>query len=694
MTSPMVRCFQSQKWMPLLILAAGLAVYSGTFSHPFLFDDAVVVTENADVYRLLPLRLDSRCVADFTFRLNYALHGFNVAGYHLVNLLIHICTGLLLFGVVRRTLERMVHGSWFMVGRGETSRVASQTINHSSHEARRATWEQPSTIALLAALLWVVHPMNTQAVTYISQRYESLMGMFYLLTLYCFVRGVQAVRPRRWFNGAIVACAMGMGTKEVMVSAPIMVLLYDLAFVSSSVRDLKQRWKFHAACFATLGIFAMLQVAFAARVAGLATLPDRVADVSPWLYLATEAEVILHYLRLALVPTRLCFDYAWPYATSVDASRLLLMAVVGGVGGATLVAWLRGRRRVAYLGFWFFVVLGPTSSVLPLPAAAVEHRMYVPLMAVSTLAVLLVCGAARAVGRWLGSLRRMGVTATVLCALWIASFGWFSFQRNRVYASEGSVWQDTLLKASENQRARVGYGIALMGQGRPQDAETQFRMVVDSLGSGASNRTSLSRAYAGLGALAFGRGRFEQAAVWFRAALAAAPANTGARNNLGVCLKRMGLLDNAMAQWRRSLALTGNNPQAHYLLADAYRSLAQPARAVMHYEATRALRQEWIHPRIALAWVLASSSDAAVRDPGRATALATKLMEAGDRLTPPQRVRVLDVLGIAAAADGEFDVAVQRTEAALQMAEQIGVSGMEAVVERVQRYQKGRPYRE
>ena len=170
--------------------------------------------------------LKSRMIGALSFKLNYALSGFQYTDYHLVNLVIHVLAGILLYGVIRRTLMssslRAVYGSG-------------------------AHW-----LALIAALLWTVHPLQTESGTYICQRFESLMGMFYLLTLYCFIRASDSPRKHLWYCVAVLVCSLGMATKEIMVTAPVIVLAYDYVFLSRSMRELwRTRKAIHAALFST-----------------------------------------------------------------------------------------------------------------------------------------------------------------------------------------------------------------------------------------------------------------------------------------------------------------------------------------------------------------------------------------------------------------------------------------------------------
>jgi len=277
----------------LLILAA-LAVYRNSFAGPFIFDDALSIQENATIRHLWPIwqplspphdgfiTVAGRPIINLSLAVNYAGGGYDVWGYHALNLAVHILAGLALFGIVRRTLLRpRFNGRFDAVADG---------------------------LAFAVALLWMVHPLQTESVTYIVQRAESIMGLFYLLTLYFFIRGADSARSRWWYVLCVIACALGMASKEVMASAPLMVMLYDRTFVSGSFRETWRRhWKLYVALAGTWVVLGYLMFFTANYGNDLAN--TRLQWVGRWAYLLTEPGVILHYLQLSVWPHPLCFDY-------------------------------------------------------------------------------------------------------------------------------------------------------------------------------------------------------------------------------------------------------------------------------------------------------------------------------------------------------------------------------------------------
>ena len=275
------------------------------------------------------------------------------------------------------------------------------------------------------------------------------MGLFYFLTLYCFVRGVTSARATFWYVGSVLACLLGMACKEVMVSAPLVVLLYDRTFCAGSFREAwRRRYVLYLALAGTWLLLGWLVVS-TGRLSVAADAFWR-RQFTWWSYLWTQPGVIIHYLRLALWPSGLCLDYGWPAARSV--AEVFLPAVLV-IGLFVLTVWALVQRPAwGFLGVWFFAILAPTSSFLPLAHAAFEHRMYLPLAAVVT---ALVVGGFLA-GGWLvrrgliSSLAAQVIGGTLVVFV-VAALGTLTFDRNLDYTSDLAIWANTVTKAANNR---------------------------------------------------------------------------------------------------------------------------------------------------------------------------------------------------------------------------------------------------
>ena len=546
-----------------IVVAVALAAYLNSFRGQFIFDDHRSIVESPRIRRLGPpwkYFTVNRPVVELSLALNYRLGGLDVRGYHAVNLAVHLAAALALFGIVRRTL-----GSRRLGG--------------------RFAGAEPY-LAGAAAAIWAVHPLNTQAVTYIVQRAESLAGMFYLLSLYCTIRGTEGGRSRRrWFAAAVAACALGMGTKEIVVTAPLAVLLYDATFLAGSLRRaLRKRRGLYTALAATwLIIVYRLVVLPAPKGAGFG-----LKDLGPWRYALTQLGVITHYLRLSFWPEPLVFDYRWPVA---GGFRDVLggAAVVGTLLGLT--AWALFRRRAwGFLGAWFFLVLAPSSSIMPIADVAFEHRMYLSLAAV---VVAVVAGAyllgrvvlrrvvaTASVRRWLGVFAGGSAVLAVTTALGIATV-----RRNRDYRSEIAMWRDTAAKQPGNFRAQMNWGLALKRSGRIDEAIERYREALKI-------KPDYAQAHCNLGAALILNGELEAAVREFSLAVKCDPQLTDAHNNLGAVRAGQGRIDEAIEHYRRALRTNPSAIQARCNLGEALIRKGQYAQALEQFKVALRLRPD------------------------------------------------------------------------------------------------------
>jgi Tfp pilus assembly protein PilF len=598
-----------------VIVVAALLAYANSFDGVFVYDDEPAIVDNAAVQGLWPptrflggppdVTVTGRPVAALSFAINYVLARDvgAVRGYHAANVAIHVLAALTLFGVIRRTLAR--------TSLAPTNRCDDATV----------TW-----LALATALVWTVHPLQTAAVTYIVQRVESLMGLFYLLTLYGAIRSARDedsttighANPRPWWSAvAVITSALGMATKEPMVTAPIVVVLWDYVFDPD--RMWSRRWRLYAGLAGTWAILAAL-VATGPRPhsAGWSH------PLWPWqTYLATEASIVVHYLRLAVVPYPLVFDYEWRPVQSIVAvapQAVLLLFLLG------LTIWLLARRHPAgFAGAWFFLVLAPTSSVFPIVSeAAAEHRMYLPLASVAALAIT----GAYLLGRRAGWRTAPGVAAAAAATIFIA----MTASRNGDFSSAERLWGDTIAKRPANARAQTNFATPLLRSGRYADAEQHLRVAV-------AEQPNLAEAQADLG--------------------------------VSLCGQRK--CGEGIEHLQRAIAIDPSYGAAHHDLAEAYASQGRLGPAVAQYSTALALDPDNVMLLNRTAWILATAADDRLRDGARAVDLAEKAV----RLTGRQDAISLDTLAAADAESGHFDAALAAGEAALRLAR---ASGDRAIV--------------
>jgi len=579
-----------------MLLAVFLA-YSNSFSGEFVLDDNFSIFGNPTIHALWPLGLINgprnapvelhqlvyiRPFANFTFAINFALGALDPRGYHIVNLAIHAASTLLLFGILRRTFQAPL--------------LAEKLAAHS-------LW-----LAALCSLLWALHPIQTEAVNYTHQRVETLMAMFYLLTLYCWIRGAEG-GSKGWLVLAIASSFLGMSSKEAMATAPLMVFLYDGMFLARSYGEaLRKRWPWYLGLLLSAGWLLFLMVNSALRSTANFSLPvggarglSAAGNIAS--YAGTEPGVILYYLRLLVWPDPLVFYYNWPVAVTWPAVVWPGLVILLGVLAA---AWgLRRRRPWAYPIAWYLIVLSPSSSVVPLWGQYIwEYRVYLPSIAPIASAVVAVYLVLRELARH-GRQSLVAAAGGVVAVALLLAMGDATRHRNLVYRTARSLWQDTVLKVPDSALARSNFGSALVGEGRWEEAADQFRAAfpLDSNLADPHNnlgvylnrqgrfveaieqfqiavriKPTYAIAYYNLGLAFYNLRRFQEAVTAFGNSLRLDSRSAEVHNNMGAALLQLGRLEQAAEQFREAIRLAPDIPVLRDNLAAVERQLRAPSR--------------------------------------------------------------------------------------------------------------------
>jgi Flp pilus assembly protein TadD len=540
-----------------LIVVVGALTFANSLSAPFIYDDSAVIAENATirspslVTRLLTTPragapTAGRPLANFSFAVNYAIGGRDVGGYHVVNIAVHVMNALLLFGIIRRTLARL----------GE---------------------ERPDAIALVCALVWMVHPLQSEPVDYLSARTESMMALFFLLTLYSSIRARDASAPATWQVGAVIACALGTACKESMAVALPIVALYDRIFLFHSWTEaIRRRWPLYAGLAATgLELAWLISSSPRGSSAGWSPDPGLVAPVTPWVYLLNQAVMIAHYLRLTFWPSGMVLDYGVPRALTL-AQVAPQMALVALLGLLTIAALLRAPAA-GFLGAWFFVMLAPSSSVLPIHTeVGAERRMYLASIAI---VVLVAVG----VYRWASrrsplSTRVLAIAALVVVVALAAT----TVARNGEYASPLGMWR-TVVDRWPNGRARWALATQLKAAGRSDEVLPQLREAV----------LDYPEAHLGVGEELFEQKQYAEAVDELDTFIRLRPMHVNiidAHEFAGRALAAQGKVDEAIARFRLILTMVPKHAAAHGRLADLYFQHQRFAEAAAEYPAFLAAR--------------------------------------------------------------------------------------------------------
>jgi len=418
----------------LFVVGCTLAAFLNSLDGEFLMDDFAEILDNPLMespwppWRVMFIghELPSRPLPYLTFAIDHAIWGKQPFGYHLTNLVIHVVAALSLFFLTRTTLS--------------SPRLRDTFGNHAD------------ILAGLITSLWAVHPLNTQAVTYIYQRLECLAAMLCFFSLAAFAGAVARNWNGRWLTASVLASAAAMLSKETAVALPLMIASYEWLFCTTHP-PAGRRLRYYSALCSTWLVLGLQMVA----QAGLYHHTG-IFEGSPLDYFLTQPRVIFHYLRLAIWPTGFCFDLNWSILknwSDIVPSLVCMVAL-----GLTVAYGLVRRRTWAWPGVVFLLALAPSSSFLPLAAIAEEYRMYLALSAVVAMVVL---GIHTAIQNWApeGTPRTQlvrtfaGLSVAVLTLLVV-----LTQNRNKLYATPGGVWMETLEQGNGGTRSYWNIALA------------------------------------------------------------------------------------------------------------------------------------------------------------------------------------------------------------------------------------------
>lgn len=599
----------------ITLCALGALIYSNIFRCPFVFDSEIYISGNAGIRDLWNLKAvwdiaPTRFLAFLSFALNYHFHGLSVAGYHIVDLCVHLCAALLVWALVRLTLAAPL--------------MKGDPLS-----------ERPEPAALLCALVFVSHPLQTEAVTYIYQRTASMAALFYLLALCLYARArsleVSGAGRREWlapYALAWAAALAAMFTKEHTATLPAMIVLYEFCFFGHGPAGRRRALAFLAL------LPAVPLLLFLSRSAVVYDDVERFAGspASALAYAMTQPGVIASYLRMLVWPSGQNLDHdIRPVGSVLDwgfLSGLLAVAVL--LGAAALL--YRRRRLPAFGIFWFFLTLLPESSFVPMRDAMFEHRLYLPM---AGYAVFLVCGLLYA-ARGRQRLAAGALVVIVLCNSLAAH------RRNAVWKDGLSLWDDAARKSPGKARPRNNRGIAWQGRGDLEKAFADYKAATDLDPGYASARNNMgvilalqgktgeaddcflealrlnpdyASAHNNYGFQLARRGKAEEAAAHFREALRIKPDYAEAEDNWGLALAGQGRLQEGMAHFREALRLDPECAAAHYNLGVAMFGLGKAEEAAAHFREALRIKPDHSQARYNLGVVL-SGLGRAQADPG------------------------------------------------------------------------------
>jgi tetratricopeptide (TPR) repeat protein len=546
----------------IIIFSLVFIIYSNSFNVPFVFDDEQNIVYNPFIKDLgffvnsemfegiafdktfhdntVKDFFKSRIVGYFTFALNYNQHYFDVIGYHVINLLIHISNGILVYVLMIFTLQTPYFKGVF---------------------DNRALYSK--VLAIFPALIFISHPVQTQAVTYIVQRFASLATMFYLMSIVFYVKfrlqqedGIKCRSDKAkaiiLYVISILSAVLGMKTKEIVFTLPVMIIAYEYMFLNGQKRRR----------FLNIIPFILTMLIIPLTLIKVNAIGDAVSiasskDIRWWEYLFTQFRVVITYIRLLFVPINQNLDYDYPvYRTfwnfAVICSFMFHIAAIALGFYLYRKSRQSGReqlRLIAFGIFWFYVALSVESSIIPIADVIFEHRLYLPsvgfFMGISG---LIVFGAdkARVSNKVLVSLM-----VAVVVALSIATY-----KRNNVWRDEITLWEDVAQKSPN--KARAYYNLALLYNKRAYPIE----MVVEKYFKTISLKPDFAAPYNNLGIIYARHKQFDKALEAFSTAIRLNPNYVDAHNNLGFFYYTQGRYDLARKKYLEALKINSGFPQA------------------------------------------------------------------------------------------------------------------------------------
>lgn len=593
----------AQNFVPLLavlfiIIIVSSAVYYNSLSNPFQFDDEYYVSGNTSIRDIANIKEGFlrpkllvrhgwpsghyRPLVFASYALNYYFGGLNPSGYHLVNLFFHAGSAFLIFLIVKA-----MFGSRYEVksSREEIADVIANEAKQShfqiaSHPpgARNDGWTGLKFLAttgrggffaaLAAALIFLTTPFNSEVVNYITARSSVMCAFFYLLAFYFWIRfrNVVAVATTPYYLASLLFFLLAMLTKEIAITLPMILWLYDLYFVpvKSKVQHIKRLTAYLPFVLSVAIPYLVLRALFWGGV-----LPRFQRDIMVQLY--TEMPVLVKYWRLLVFPVGLSIDHYTTihrtfFTLPVAGSYALLMAIL------VLAIWLYNHkssewRIVSFFIIWFFVVLLPT-TIFPLNTILQENRGYLAAVSFATLAGIFSVKVLRPL---LGT--RLFI---ILFSLLIVIYSAGTISRNSVWRDDLSLWNDAIAKGSESVMAYTYLSKSYIGQGEYAKAEELLKKSIKLYPYDFYGHYNLSWVY-------YRTNRYDEALKEAETALKSLPSSYNTYLNMGLIYYAMGNLDKAIEHYKKSLEFYPDYAEAHFNLGVIYEESGQSDLAATHY---------------------------------------------------------------------------------------------------------------
>lgn len=575
----------------VVILLLGTLVYSNTFNVPFVYDDPYFIVKNKLIknfdYFILPSTVENtffgvhfknRIAAYFTLALNYKLGGLHVRGYHVFNLIVHLSNALLLY--------------WFVLLSFKTDFAKLDSVKHDpenpdfamkpGYTVSLAIFKTPRTMALFAALLFVSHPLMTEAVTYIIQRFSSLAAFFCLLSLCAYCRSRISVSPvAKWlfYILSVASSACAMKTKEYAFTLPLIITAFEFMFFEGKVgKGGKAGKRANRILYLVPILMTMLIIPvgnFSVRSISDVTSVYRETGmsgsglISRRQYLMTEFSVILTYLKLLIVPEGQNFDYDFPiYGKFLNPHVYLpLLALLSIMCTGAYLFYRSAKngsyfyRMIAFGIVQFFLALAVESGIVSLSDVICEYRVY---WASFGFFLCLVTGmealTQKMNTRKTLNMRQKSETVFVkkstilLLILLVVYYSLGTYSRNILWQNKILLYEDTIEKSPNKARPHLSLGAAYAEYGRYDEANAQYKKSLSLKPAYVSPETFLN-----MGVLYAIKGQFANALSMYKILLLLYPKYADGYNDMGVVYYKQGQPDTALKYFNTAVMLQPDN---------------------------------------------------------------------------------------------------------------------------------------
>lgn len=687
----------TNSWVALsIILIVTAIIYSNIYKTPFVFDGVFQIEDKAKIrdlknYFSPRVLFTPRPFVEFTFALNYKFGKLNVFGYHSVNVAIHVINGFLAY-FLALTIFKQLSASPDKIrlkGKSERTKGEEKGRKTPSESSQFSVFNVPSSIqwmSLFTALIFVAHPIQTQAVTYTVQRYASMAAMFYFLSILFYVkarliqqraegRGLRAVdscqlsvvsgqkvesrgrrsddggqrsedrhgivgknafrfRPSAYFTFSFLCFVLAFLCKQNTSSLPGAILLVEYLLFDRTWLGWKRKLLWFVPALLLMGVFILYVSGLFRGGVQFGSLLEDVSDIlrapgteiSRWIYLCTQFNVVVIYIRLLFFPVGQNVDWLYPFKSGffdgyTPLAFLFLIAVV------VVGIWNIKKRPVIAFGiFWFFITLSVESSIFPIKDAMFEHRLYLPMFGFAIVVAYLI----------FQPLSRKQTRAVVISIAIIVALGTTTFLRNRVWQDHFTLWRDAVSKNPRNHRAQNDLGIALGDRGRLKESISHyyealrlkpgFAFAHNNLGGALTSSGSLDKAithltvalrikprfleaHHNLGVAMALKGNHNEAIRSFSKALRIRPRSAAAHNGLANVLAQEGRIEEAIRHWSEALKIMPNFSEPHYNWGIVLEQRGSLKEAGEHFSEAIRIRPDYAEAHSSLGFIMARQGD-------------------------------------------------------------------------------------